>query len=103
MPDSQPQAPKSMLAAVLLTIFFGPVGLLYASITGGLILLLIDVLLIPFSVFTFGLGSIGFLLVHIASVVWSMLAVAGKDKQFAENVRAGDFAAAVDTIEQSVM
>jgi hypothetical protein len=34
-------APKSMVASLLLTFFFGPFGLFYASIVGGIVMLIV--------------------------------------------------------------
>ena len=45
--------PKSVLVAGLLTILFGPLGLLYVSVAGGLVMLVISTLV---AAFTFGFG-----------------------------------------------
>jgi len=63
------QNKKSMAAAILLAFFFGPLGLFYSSIAGGIIMLLID---IPVFFFTFGFGLIA---TNIVCVIWAMIAV----------------------------
>lgn len=37
--------PKSMSAAVLLAFFFGPLGLLYSTVTGAIVMFLINLIL----------------------------------------------------------
>lgn len=78
--------PKSMAASVLLTFFFGPLGLFYASVTGGLILTIIAVInyggAALFSLLTFGYGAViawpiaallGFGL-WIWAIIWAIIA-----------------------------
>jgi len=62
---------KSMLVAFLLTFFFGPLGLLYSSVAGGIILIIIG---IPIGIITFGFGLI---FVWIASIIWAIIATSG--------------------------
>jgi hypothetical protein len=45
--------PKSLAAALLLTFFFGPLGLFYASVTGGVVMLLVTIVA---AAFTFGVS-----------------------------------------------
>lgn len=57
-PQSQPQQivivqPKSVGLSLILTFFFGPFGMLYSTITGGAIMLIISLLV---GVFTLGIG-----------------------------------------------
>lgn len=60
---------KSLGVALLLTILFGPLGLLYATPMGGLLLLCIT--------FVVGVLTLGFglFLGWIAAIVWSVVAV----------------------------
>jgi hypothetical protein len=46
------QGPKSAVLAFVLTFFFGPFGMLYSTVAGGLVMLLVDIILVPL---TFGL------------------------------------------------
>jgi len=63
------QNKKSTGVAFILSFFFGPLGLLYASVTGGLIMLAIS---IPVAIFTLGFGLI---VTNIICVVWAIIAV----------------------------
>lgn len=61
-------APKSMATALVLTFLFGPLGLFYASVTGGIVMLVISVLA---AVMTWGLS--GFITWPIC-VIWAAVA-----------------------------
>lgn len=67
---------KSMVAALLLTFFFGPLGLLYSTISGALILLVLTVVI---GFFTLG---IGFFVGWLASMIWAAIAVSSNNKKF---------------------
>lgn len=69
---------KSMLAAVLLTIFFGPLGLLYASILGGIILGILSIFLAAITPFVLGAGA---LLVWPFCVIGAIVSVHRNNKQ----------------------
>ena len=60
---------KSMVLALLLSFFFGPLGMLYATIGGGLIMLLLDIVI---GIFTLGFGL--FFLWPI-QMIWTAIAV----------------------------
>lgn len=59
---------KSVGAAFILAFFFGPLGLMYASVIGGLVMFVIG--LISF----FLLPIIGYVFVHIGCVIWAIVA-----------------------------
>jgi len=63
-----PSPTKSMLVTILLTVFFGPLGLFYSSVTGGIVTLLIS---IPLGIFTAGFGI---LLMIPVCVIWGAVA-----------------------------
>jgi hypothetical protein len=88
---------KSMAAAVILAIFFGPLGLLYASVTGGLVLLAADIAAVVLSFLTLGMGAVLFPLIWIASIIWAVLAVQGKDQQVLTQIKQGHLSDAVKT------
>lgn len=88
---------KSMAAAIILTFLFGPLGLFYASVTGGLVLLLVDLVAIPVSFLTLGVGAIVFPIVWILSIIWAVLAVQGKDRQVITKIQHGDLSGAART------
>jgi len=60
---------KSMVVALILTFLFGPLGLLYATVPGALILL---VLTLVIGFFTLGLG---FIVGWLASMIWAAVSV----------------------------
>lgn len=59
---------KSMVASILLSLFFGPLGLLYASVTGGIVMLLICIVV---GILTVGLGL--FITFPIC-IIWAVVA-----------------------------
>lgn len=60
---------KSMGVALLLTFIFGPLGLFYASVTGGVILTILTIII---GILTLGLGLF---LGWMASIIWAAVAV----------------------------
>jgi len=64
---------KSVLVAFLLTLFFGPLGLIYASVTGGIVMLLIGVAIIVIGkLLAASIMSLayGLAIVWIACMIW---------------------------------
>lgn len=59
---------KSVGTAFLLAFLFGPLGLLYASVTGGLIMIVVSIVL---GIVTLG---VGFILTWIISIIWAVVA-----------------------------
>ena len=62
------QQPKSAWAAFFLTFLFGPLGLLYATIPGGIILFVIALIIVPL---TAGLAAV---VIWPISMIWGVLA-----------------------------
>lgn len=62
------KAPKSAIAAFFLTFLFGPLGLLYASIGGGIFLILCAIVLVPLT------GGLAALLLWPVAVIWGVMA-----------------------------
>lgn len=60
--------PKIVAAAFFLTLLFGPLGLLYASIGGGIFLTICAVIFVPL---TAGVAAI---LLWPASIIWGVIA-----------------------------
>lgn len=60
---------KNMTVGVLLAIFFGPLGLLYSSILGGIIMIVLS-LLVAFLTMGFGL-----IVTQIICVIWAVIAI----------------------------
>ena len=67
---------KSMGIALILTILFGPLGLLYASVGGGLFLLAFAIV---GGFFTVGMLAI---VAWVWSIIWAMFAVSSHNKKF---------------------
>ena len=66
---------KSMVVALLLTFFFGPLGLLYSSLMGTIVLSVIALALFLLTVLTFGLTVHLLTIPWIASMIWAAIAV----------------------------
>ena len=67
---------KSMGTALLLAALFGPFGLLYASVLGGVVMLILTIVL---AIFTFGLSIF---LTWPVTMIWAAVAVnQHRDKQ----------------------
>lgn len=59
---------KSVMAAFFLTFLFGPLGLLYATIGGGIFMIIVAIIV---GVVTFGLGA---LVTWPVAMIWGVLA-----------------------------
>ena len=66
---------KSVAVALLLSVFLGPLGMLYSTIVGAIIMFVITIV-VGFLTFGFGL-----LLTHPICVIWSVIAVNMKNKK----------------------
>ncbi len=67
-------ARKSAGVAFLLTFFFGPVGLFYSSVIGGVIMLVVEFLLFLFGFLTFGFAWALFGLCWLVCIIWGVVA-----------------------------
>lgn len=74
-------AQKSLGASILLTLFFGPLGLMYSTLTGGLIMLVLSVII---GIFTLGFGLI---FTQIICVIWGIVAVNSHNSKMMGSVR----------------
>jgi hypothetical protein len=68
-------AGKSMAMAIVLAIIFGPLGMLYATVTGGIVMIFISILA---AVFTLGFGLF---LTWPVCVVWAAIATNSYNKK----------------------
>lgn len=68
---------KSMIASILLSLIFGPLGLLYASVTGGIVMLLVSIVV---AIFTLGFGL---LITFPICIIWAVVAT----NTYNENLR----------------
>ena len=67
--------PKSVGISVLLTIFLGPIGMLYSTVTGAIVMVMICAIA---AVLTFGFGL---LLTWPICVLWGALAASSHNKR----------------------
>ena len=69
---------KDVGMAVLLAFIFGPVGLFYASVWGGFIMLTLGLASIPISFLTFG---IPISVIWLISIIWAGVAASRANKK----------------------
>ena len=72
-------AGKSTMVAVLLSFFFGPLGMLYSTISGGIIMLIITIVV---GILTLGFGL---LITWPICVIWAALAAEKQNKKVLAN------------------
>jgi hypothetical protein len=75
--------PKSAALAFVLTFIFGPFGMLYSTISGGLIMLVLDIILVPL---TFGLILP---ILWPIQLVWAVVAANNANRAAGGNANAG--------------
>ena len=68
-------SPKSVGISILLTFFFGPLGMLYSTVAGGLIMLLVSVVLAAIT------AGISLLLTHPICIIWGAVAASSHNKK----------------------
>ena len=71
---------KSMIGAILLTLFFGPLGLFYSSVMGGFIMLVLSAIV---GLLTAGFGLI---VTQIICVIWGVISVNSYNKKLVASV-----------------
>lgn len=74
------QAPKSMGIAILLTVLFGPLGLLYSTVKGDIIMIVVGFVV---GFLTLGLGA---LITWPVAIVWAYIAT----KKYNEQLYSGN-------------
>ncbi len=72
---------KSVGVAFLLSFLFGPLGLFYASVIGGLVMLVLAVILFVI------LPVVGGILAWIASIIWAVVAANNANKQLHSQIQ----------------
>ncbi len=66
--------PKSAGVAFILSFLFGPLGMFYSTVTGALVILGIDFLLIFVTIFTLGFGGFLYFFTWIGGIIWAVVA-----------------------------
>ena len=80
------RSPKSVGIGLILTLFLGPLGLLYATVRGGIIMIIIDAILTGLGLLTLGLSLfITVPLVNFICMIWAYLSI----KRYNEDLFAG--------------
>jgi hypothetical protein len=80
--ENQPQiivTQKSMGVTILLTIFFGPLGMFYSTIVGGIVMLILSGIV---AVFTLGLGLF---ITWPICIIWAAIATNSHNKNLLNN------------------
>lgn len=78
----RPPSDKSVGAALLLTFLFGPLGVFYSSIIGGLILSALFIVVIAIAVGTLGIGLVLLVVLWPISMLWGALSASRKHRRF---------------------
>ena len=68
-------APKSVGVSIILTVLFGPLGMLYSTVMGGLVMMVVSVIA---AFLTFG---IGLFVTWPICVIWGAMAASGHNKK----------------------
>ncbi len=68
------QPRKSVIAALILTFLFGPLGMLYSTVAGGLVMFVVTLILTPLTV------GMSLILTWPICMIWGALAAAGSGK-----------------------
>lgn len=73
---------KNLGLGVLLTFFFGGLGLLYSTIPGGITMAILEV--IAWLLMFVGIGFVLVPLIHISSIIWSIVAINAHNRKLLE-------------------
>lgn len=73
---------KSMVVSVLLTLFFGPLGLFYSSVMGGVVMLILSL------VVAFVTVGMGLIVTQIMCVIWGAVSISAYNKKLVAVVTA---------------
>jgi len=75
------QQRKSMILGLILTFFFGSLGMLYSTISGGLIMFVLSIIV---GVFTLGFGLI---FIWPIQLIWTIIAISNHNSKQERRVR----------------
>ena len=80
------RSPKSLGIGLILTLFLGPLGLLYATVRGGIIMIIIDTVLAIVGLLTLGFSLfITIPLVNLICMIWAYVGI----KRYNEDLMSG--------------
>ncbi|MDL2307560.1 hypothetical protein LJC48_06005 [Desulfovibrio sp. OttesenSCG-928-C06] len=77
---------KSLPIGVILTLLFGGLGVIYASILGGIICTVIEIILFILAFVTLGFGAILIPFAHIVFVVFTIIKINSHNKKLLEQI-----------------
>ena len=72
---------KSVALGIVLTIIFGGLGVFYATIVGGIVMTLLEIIAVVITVITLGFGVIILIPVHIIALIWTIVAINNHNKK----------------------
>lgn len=72
---------KSMLIGLLLTFFFGGVGMFYVSVIGGIICTIIEIILWAVAFLTMGFGVVLMIPFHLLFIICIVVAINSHNKK----------------------
>ncbi len=75
-PSAAPPIDKSVGAALVLTFFFGPLGLFYITIAGAVVMTIVAIIV---AIFTLGFGL---LLIWPITMIWSAVVASRQHQEF---------------------
>jgi hypothetical protein len=78
---------KSVGISIILTVLFGPLGMFYSTVAGGLLMLMINLGVFAVGICTFGVGFLGFLLTWPICILWGALAVSSYNEKLTRGTR----------------
>jgi len=74
---------KSLVVAFILTLIFGPLGMLYSTIAGGIIMIVVYLVILGLTVITLGMASALFIPAWIICIVWGVIAAKNRNRTIA--------------------
>ena len=94
---------KSIGIAFVLTFFFGPLGMFYSTVEGGIIMLIITTITVMITFFTFGFGLFLMFIVGLVCIIWGMIAASEhNEKLLAHNTIVADLEVPTDVCDFDV-
>jgi len=72
---------KSIALAIILALFFGPLGMLYSTVPGAAIMFFVKLVVVCLGVFTLGIGFLLLLITQPACVVWAASSAANHNSR----------------------
>jgi hypothetical protein len=80
-------ATKSVGISIILTLLFGPVGMFYSTVLGGVIMLGVNAFVLVLAICTAGIGGLLFLITWPICVFWGAMAANSYNKKLLRGLR----------------